>query len=94
MAAKTAKPAGKSSDPLNFESSLARVQEILARLEDGNLPLEEALALYQEGFQVADSCKKQLEQARLQVEIIGQAGRTDRTGSKKEGENSSAYDEN
>lgn len=53
-----------------FEQSLARLEEIVRRMESANLPLDEAMKLFEEGMQLSRDCQKQLEQAEARVEIL------------------------
>lgn len=53
-----------------YESLYARMQEIVARLETGELPLAEAMALYEEGTRVASACQRLLDQAELRVQEL------------------------
>jgi exodeoxyribonuclease VII small subunit len=53
-----------------FEQSLARLEEIVRRLESANLPLDDAMKLFEEGMQLSRECQKQLEQAEARVEIL------------------------
>jgi exodeoxyribonuclease VII small subunit len=57
------KPAGKE----DFESVYKRLEETVARLEDGGLTLDESLALYEEGMKLARRCQELLQQAELKV---------------------------
>ena len=50
-----------------FEESLARLEEIVSRLEKGEVPLEESLALFEEGTRLARECGVRLEQAEQAV---------------------------
>ncbi len=59
-------PAGKAE----FEKSLSRLEEIVKKLENGNLSLEEAMKLFEEGVQLSRSCQKQLEEAEKRVEML------------------------
>lgn len=54
----------------NFESSLAHLEQIVAQLESGDLPLERALELFEEGVGLARRCQSQLEEAERKVEIL------------------------
>lgn len=54
-------------DKPSFEEALARLEETVRRLEAGNLPLEEALALFEEGTRLARSCSESLEAADLKI---------------------------
>lgn len=53
-----------------FEQRLERLRNIVTRLEGGDLPLEEGVALYREGLELAKGCGKQLETARHDVKIL------------------------
>ena len=52
-----------------FEKKMARLQEIVAALESGGLPLEKGMALYKEGAACSRYCREQLEKARHELEI-------------------------
>ena len=53
-----------------FEESLQRLEKIVDQLEKGNVPLEQALKLFEEGMQLSTSCRKELEEAEGKVEIL------------------------
>ncbi len=53
-----------------YEKASARLEEILAALGKGDLPLEESLKLFEEGTRLAAFCKEQLSQAKLRVEQL------------------------
>ncbi|QJB55271.1 exodeoxyribonuclease VII small subunit [Pseudodesulfovibrio sp. zrk46] len=55
-----------------FESRLERLKSIVDKLERGDLPLEEGVALYKEGLELAKACGKQLEGARHEVKIVSE----------------------
>ena len=59
--------AGKKPD---FEYSLARLEEIVGKLESANLSLDDAMKLFEEGVQLSRDCQKYLEQAEGKVEIL------------------------
>lgn len=48
---------------VSFEEALARLEEIAGRLEGGDLPLEEAIRLAEEGLRLSQFCEKQLTEA-------------------------------
>jgi exodeoxyribonuclease VII small subunit len=54
----------------NFESSLVSLEQVVAQLESGDLPLERALALFEEGVGLARICQSQLEEAERKVEVL------------------------
>jgi exodeoxyribonuclease VII small subunit len=53
-----------------YESLYTRMQAIVARLEAGQLPLDEALALYEEGVAVAAACQRLLDEAELRIQEL------------------------
>jgi exodeoxyribonuclease VII small subunit len=53
-----------------FEESLQRLETIVSELEKGEIPLERALTLFEEGIQLSNSCRKELEEAEGKVEIL------------------------
>jgi exodeoxyribonuclease VII small subunit len=57
-----------------FEDCLKRLEEIVDRLEKGDLALEESLALFEEGMKLSNSCRGELEQAEGKVEILLKQG--------------------
>ncbi|MGH9938825.1 MAG: exodeoxyribonuclease VII small subunit [Blastocatellia bacterium] len=54
----------------SFESSLASLEQIVAHLESGDLPLERALELFEEGVALARRCQSQLGDAERKVEML------------------------
>ena len=56
--------AGKN---LSFEQSMARLDEIGRHLEKGDMPLNDSLALFEEGTALIRSCEKQLDEAEQKV---------------------------
>ena len=54
----------------SFESSLHRLEQIVKKLEAGELPLDDALKLFEEGINLSQQCQKQLEEAENKVEIL------------------------
>lgn len=55
---------------MNFEQALARLNEISAKMEDQNMPLEEALKLYSEASELVKICKEQIDSAKLTLEKV------------------------
>jgi len=54
----------------SFEAGLAELEKIVEELEDGELPLEKSLTLFEKGVKLSDSCRKQLQEAESRVEIL------------------------
>lgn len=53
-----------------FEDCLQRLEKIVDELEKGEIPLDQALALFEEGIQLSTSCRKELEDAEGKIEIL------------------------
>lgn len=53
-----------------FEECLQRLEDVVNQLERGEVPLEQALKLFEEGVQLSNSCRKELEEAEGKVEIL------------------------
>ena len=54
-------------EELSFEDSYARLEQVIEKLEQGDLSLEESVALYEEGMQLAEHCGRELDDAELKV---------------------------
>ena len=52
---------------MTFEQQLARLEEIVSALEQGDVQLADSLALFEEGTKLISACTKQLDQAEQQV---------------------------
>jgi exodeoxyribonuclease VII small subunit len=52
---------------LSYEEAFRQLEEILARLEGGDLPLEESLTLFEKGSALVTFCSRKLEEAELRV---------------------------
>ena len=59
--------------PKKFEELLARLEEIVAEMESGDLPLEKLLAGYEEGMRLVKACGDRLADAEQKVEILSRA---------------------
>jgi exodeoxyribonuclease VII small subunit len=66
----------KSPDtPQTFEAALAELEDIVARMEGGQLPLKDSLAAYKRGAELLTRCQASLKDAQQQVEILEQGVR-------------------
>jgi exodeoxyribonuclease VII small subunit len=54
----------------SFETALKRLEEIVKKLEGGDLPLDSALELFEEGIQLSRFCNTTLDAAERRVEIL------------------------
>ena len=59
-----------SDAPVSFEAALAELEEIVATMEGGQLPLKESLAAYQRGAVLLQYCQAALQDAEMQVEVL------------------------
>jgi exodeoxyribonuclease VII small subunit len=64
MSPKTKKTAGREP---GYEQAFAELQEIVAKLESGDVPLEEAMALFERGQALTKRCTDLLEKAELRI---------------------------
>jgi exodeoxyribonuclease VII small subunit len=55
---------------LTFEAALARLEEIVRTLEKGEAPLDQSIALYQEGGRLKRHCEERLRDAQARIEQI------------------------
>lgn len=75
-----------AATPPAFEEALARLEEIVAQLEGGQLPLDQALSLYEEGVRLYHACETILNSASLRLERL-------RIGDAADGTTGAANDE-
>jgi len=80
MAAKTKTdapaPKGPPVETLSFEAALAELEDIVGRLEQGEVDLEDSIALYERGTALKAHCEKKLKAAegRLEKIVLGPDG--------------------
>ena len=55
---------------MKFEECLQRLEQIVDELEKGDIPLDKALALFEEGVKLSNSCREQLDTAEGKVEVL------------------------
>lgn len=60
-------------DELSFEEAYARLEEVLSRLQMGNMSLDDSLAAFEEGMALAAHCQALLDAAELRVEHLERA---------------------
>ena len=70
------KPSGTPSDASikDFEAAIAELESVVKKLEEGDLALEQSLALYERGVQLSRFCHKRLEDAERRIEILSERG--------------------
>lgn len=64
---------------VKFEQAMARLEAIVGELENGDLPLDESLKIFEEGIRLSKNCLKVLEEAERKVEVLVQ----DKNGKKQ-----------
>jgi len=53
-----------------FEDALNKLEKIVSRLEEGDIPLEESLKIFEEGIRLSRFCNQKLDEAEKKVEIL------------------------
>ncbi|MGA1840509.1 MAG: exodeoxyribonuclease VII small subunit [bacterium] len=59
-----------SKDKVSFEKALKQLEEIVNKLESGDLGLEDSLELFEEGIKLSRFCSKKLELAEKKIEML------------------------
>lgn len=62
----------QEKERFDFERALQRLSEVLKELESDDVPLEKAIALYEEGMKLSKMCSARLEEAELRIEQVAQ----------------------
>lgn len=60
----------KASLPQDFETALAQLESLVAQMETGALALDQSLAAYEQGVELAKICQRRLDQAEQQVKVL------------------------
>jgi exodeoxyribonuclease VII small subunit len=60
----------------DFEKQLTALENVVERLERGDLSLEESLQLFEEGIKLSDACKKELEAAEGKIQLLVDRGKS------------------
>jgi exodeoxyribonuclease VII small subunit len=55
---------------LTFEEAIEKLEDIVAKLESGDVPLEQAIGLYQDGMKLSYLCSAKLEQVERKIEML------------------------
>ena len=63
-------PSTPPDAPLTFEKALEELEGLVARMEDGRLPLEESLAAYQRGAELIKFCESRLTDAQARIAVL------------------------
>lgn len=65
--------------PVDFEKTLAKLEQIIARLEEGDLPLEESVKQFEQGMALLKDCQRTLNQAEQKVKVLIEKNRSFQT---------------
>ncbi|MDB5056256.1 MAG: exodeoxyribonuclease small subunit [Bacilli bacterium] len=60
----------KEITKLSFEEAMDQLEQLVAKLEDGDVPLEQAIDLFQEGMKLSHLCSQKLEQVERKIEML------------------------
>jgi exodeoxyribonuclease VII small subunit len=60
----------KPEEELNFEEAVNRLEEIVSRLENGDVPLEQAIELFQQGMRLSHLCSQKLDLVERKIEAL------------------------
>lgn len=58
----------------DFEAAIAELEAIVKKLEEGDLPLEKSLEMYERGVQLSRFCHSRLEEAERRIEVLDDRG--------------------
>lgn len=56
--------------PATFEASLNKLEQIVQRLEGGDLPLEDSLKLFEDGVKLSRECRERLSNVERRIEVL------------------------
>ena len=62
------------TDPTDFEQAITELDQIVRTLEQGDLPLEQSLALFERGVKLSRYCHDRLEDAEKRIQVLTQGG--------------------
>ena len=61
---------------ITFEKAIEELETIINRLEEGDVPLDETINLYEKGSELKDFCEKKLQSAEIKIQKINQKTKT------------------
>lgn len=62
--------AGKAHKTLSFETAMTELEQLVAEMESGKLTLDDSLAAYRRGAELAAFCRSRLDDAQQQVRVL------------------------
>lgn len=60
----------EKDNELKFEDAMIQLEDIVGELEHGDVPLEKAIELFQQGMKLSQLCSQKLEQVERKIEMI------------------------
>lgn len=66
----TEKPADKAVEAMSFEEAMAALEQVVSKLERGDVPLDQSIELYERGAALKTHCEKRLKAAEEKVSQI------------------------
>ncbi|MDH4069002.1 MAG: exodeoxyribonuclease VII small subunit [Ignavibacteria bacterium] len=70
----TPRKAGRAVQSPTFEDNLRRLEDIVEKLEQGSVPLDESIKMYEEGIALSRKCMEKLNEAEKKLEILRKNG--------------------
>ncbi len=68
----------EEQNPVEFEAALAELEALVTSMEEGDLPLEEALSQFEKGIRLTRECQRALREAEQKVDLLMEkAGQSD-----------------
>lgn len=77
---KSAAPATPSDENLSYEAALQALEELLARMDSGQMPLDELLAGYQRGALLLKVCRDKLAAVEQQIKLLDEDSKNGKAG--------------
>ncbi len=76
----------KDNEKLTFEQALARLEQIVSAIEEGQVPLEQSIDKYAEGVELVKQCRQILDRAEKKIQLLGkgEGGQLEVTGELEE----------
>lgn len=62
---------------LTYEQALKKLEDIINKLNEGSIPLDESIALYEDGIKLSELCMKKLDNAKQKIINLNEAQNND-----------------
>ena len=62
---------------LTYEQALKKIEDIINKLNEGSIPLDESISLYEEGIKLSEFCMKKLDNAKQKIMNLNEAQSND-----------------